>query len=54
MINMVGLGTVVLSRCCEGDEMNQELFGIFVPGRLKDAISVTSVAVDRMMQAETD
>jgi len=47
---MVGLGTVVLSRCCEGDEMNHEQFGIFVPGRLEDAISVISVAVDRMMQ----
>ena len=54
MISMVGLGTVVLSKCCEGDEMNREQFGILVPGRLKDAIAVISVAVDRMMQAETD
>jgi hypothetical protein len=52
MINVVGLGTVVFSQCCEGGEMNQEQFGIFVPGRLKDAISGISVAVDRMMQAE--
>jgi len=51
---MVGLGTVVLSRYCEGHEMDQGQFGIFVPGRLKHAISVISVAVDRMMQAETE
>ena len=51
-MNVVGLGTVVLSECCEGDEMNQEQFGIIVHGKLKDAISGISVAVDRMMQAE--
>jgi hypothetical protein len=53
MINIVGLVTVVvLSHCCEGDETYQEEFGIFLFGRLKDAISGISVAVDRMMQAE--